>query len=164
MGASSRTPDRASVEGSGSFAGAKDLETSVRDTRRQGVGGADPRRTSRTPGKERLQKESVTVLFRTLEAGPNLLFRFVDADPRRTLDRLPRLEIFVDAEEVLDLEQQVLANVVDVSNVVSADIRGRNADDLVVTARLIPHPEHGNSSAGDQAPGKCWLRHQHQRV
>ena len=63
-----------------------------------------PRRTSRTPPQERLPSESVTVLFGTLEAGPNLVFRFVDADPRRTLDRLSRLEVFVDAEEVLDLE------------------------------------------------------------
>src|SRR5215203_4374636 len=106
----------------------------------------------------------VPVLFSTLEAGPNLFFRFVNANPRRSLDRLSRLKVFVDAEKVLDFEQQVLANVVDVSNVVSADIRRRNADDLVVTAGLIPHPEHGDGSTGDQAPWKRRLRHEHQGV
>src|SRR5215213_2548584 len=124
---------------------------------------SDGKRAGSYDGK-RPRAALVPVLFSTLEAGPNLFFRVVDANPGRTLDRLPRLEVFVDAEKVLDLEQQVLANVVDVSNVVSADIRRRNADDLVVTAGLIPHPEHGNGSTGDQAPGKRRLRHEHQGV
>jgi hypothetical protein len=69
-----------------------------------------------------------------LGAGPAL--------PGGALDRLARLEVLVDLEEVLDLQAVELRHVVDVADVVHAGVAGHDADDLVVAAGLVAHPEH----------------------
>ena len=57
-----------------------------------------------------------------LEAGADLVLGFLDAGPGRALDRLPGLQVLVDGEEVLDLEQQILADVLDVPQMIATMI------------------------------------------
>src|SRR2546423_4683910 len=94
----------------------------------------------------------------------DLGLRLDPADPARALDALARLEILVDLEEVLDLQPVELRQVVDIAQVLQAGIVGGYAQDLVVAALLVRHPEHTDRPAPDQATGKGRLRYQYQRV
>jgi len=76
------------------------------------------------------------------------------ADPRSALDTRPGLEILVHLEEVLDLQLVELGDVPDVLQVRQPGIAGRYAEHLVVAALLVPHPEHADRPAQDQAAGK----------
>src|SRR6516164_10566310 len=62
--------------------------------------------------------------------------------PGRALDALPRLQFLVDQEEVLDLHPVELRQVVQVAQVFLARVGGGHAQDLVVAALLVGHPEH----------------------
>ena len=53
---------------------------------------------------------------------------------------------------------------VDVAQVLLARVVGRDAEDLVVAALLVGHPEHADRAAEDQAARERRLRQQHQRV
>ena len=99
-----------------------------------------------------------------LEAGAHLVLGLLDTGPAGALDRLARLQVLVDGEEVLDLGDQVVADVGEVAQVVTAVVRGRHADDLVVAAGFVGHPEHGDRAALDQAARERRLRDQHERV
>ena len=57
------------------------------------------------------------------EARPDLGLGIVDPGPGRTLHRLSGLEVLVDAEEVLDLQQQVVPDIADVADVVAPVVR-----------------------------------------
>src|ERR671921_1949908 len=71
------------------------------------------------------------------------------ADPLGTLDGLAGLEVLVDLEEVLDLETVELRDVLDVAQVLLAGVGGGHAEDLVVAAGLVGHPEHADRAALD---------------
>ena len=86
------------------------------------------------------------------------------ADPGRALDRLAGLEVLVDLEEVLDLQPVVLRHVVDVAQVLPPRVGRGHAEDLVVAAGLVGHPEHPERAGLDQAAGEGRLLQQHQRV
>src|SRR6266498_2889274 len=66
------------------------------------------------------------------------------ADPGRALDAFARLKGLVDLEKVLDLEPVELRQVVDIAQVLLARVVRRDAQDLVVAALLIGHPEHAD--------------------
>src|SRR5947199_8509734 len=83
--------------------------------------------------------------------GDELRLRLGPADPARALDALAGLEILVHLEEVLDLQPVELGHVVDVAQVLLAWVVGRYAQDLVVAALLVGHPEHADRPAPDQA-------------
>src|SRR6476619_2069204 len=85
---------------------------------------------------------SVPLALRALEALLDLLLGLDDPGPGGAFDRLAGLQVLVDGEEVLDLQQQVLADVPDVAHVVASNIPGGYAEHLVVAARLVGHPEH----------------------
>jgi hypothetical protein len=71
------------------------------------------------------------------ETGSNLLFGFLYAGPGRALNRLSRLEILVDLEEMLDLKEHPLPHVREITNVVPPRIGRWDAEHLVVTTRLV---------------------------
>jgi hypothetical protein len=74
--------------------------------------------------------------------------------PRGALDRLAWLEFLVHLEEVLDLQPVELRHVMDVAQVLLPRVGGRHGQDLVVQALLVPHAEHPDDPAGDQAAGQ----------
>jgi hypothetical protein len=74
------------------------------------------------------------------------------------------LEGLVDREEVLDLVQQVRVHVVEISDVRPHGILERHAEDLLVRALLVAHPEQPDRTGGDPASRERRLAHEHQRV
>jgi hypothetical protein len=54
--------------------------------------------------------------------------------------------------------------VLEVAQVFLAWVAGGHAQDLVVAAFLVGHPEHADRTAADQAAGKRGFQHQHKRV
>jgi hypothetical protein len=84
--------------------------------------------------------------------------------PPGALDRFAGLEFLVDLEEVLDLEPVEFGHVVDVLHMLPARIRRGHAKYLVVEAILVPHPEHPDHPAGDQAAREGGLLEEHERV
>src|SRR5256885_1128790 len=84
--------------------------------------------------------------------------------PARALDALPRLQILVDLEEVLDLQAVELADMVDVPQMLQAGILGRHAQHLVVAALLVGHPEHADGTAADEAARERRLLDQYEGV
>jgi hypothetical protein len=65
---------------------------------------------------------------------------------------------------VLDLQPVELGHVVDVAQVLQPRVLRRYAQDLVVAALLVGHPEHADGPAADQAARKGRLLHEYQRV
>src|SRR5262249_30340007 len=84
--------------------------------------------------------------------------------PGRALDALSRLQILVDLEEVLDLQPVELRQMVDVTQVFLARILRGYAENLVVAALFVRHPEHTDGAAPDQAAGERRLLEQHEGV
>src|SRR5580693_1972249 len=84
--------------------------------------------------------------------------------PGPSFDALARFQLLVDQEEVLDLQPVEVGQVVEVAQVFLAWVARGHAQDLVVAALLVGHPEHADRAAADQAAGKRGLGHQHQRV
>jgi hypothetical protein len=84
--------------------------------------------------------------------------------PRGALDRLAWLEFLVHLEEVLDLQPVELRHVMDVAQVLLPRVGGRHGQDLVVQALLVPHAEHPDDPAGDQAAGEGRFLEQHEHV
>src|SRR5213082_613720 len=74
--------------------------------------------------------------------------------PGRVPDSLARLQLFVHGEEVMDLQPVVLGHVLELAQVLLPRVAGRDADDLVITALLVRHPEHPDRAAADQAAGE----------
>ena len=95
---------------------------------------------------------------------PHLGLGVVPADPVGALDGLAGLEVLVDLEEVLDLETVELRDVVDVAQVLQTRVLGGHAEDLVVAAGLVGHPEHADRAAADQAAGERRLLEDHEGV
>jgi hypothetical protein len=65
---------------------------------------------------------------------------------------------------VLDLKPVEFGQVVKVAQVLLARVARGHAQDLVIAALLVGHPEHADRAAADQAAGKRGFQHQHQRV
>jgi hypothetical protein len=65
---------------------------------------------------------------------------------------------------VLDLQPVELRHVVDVGQVRHARVGGRHAQDLVVAALLVGHPEHPDRPAADQAARERRFVEQHEYV
>jgi len=65
---------------------------------------------------------------------------------------------------VVDLQPVELGYVLELLQVLLPRVAGRDADDLVVAALLVGHPEHADRAAADQAAGEGGLLHQHQGV
>ena len=65
---------------------------------------------------------------------------------------------------MLDLEPVELGDVADVAQVLEARVGRRDAEDLVVAAGLVGHPEHADRAALDQAAGEGRLLQEHERV
>src|SRR6201986_3340920 len=84
--------------------------------------------------------------------------------PGGVADALAWFQLLVDGEEMMDLETVELGYVLEFAQVTLARVVGRHADDLVVAALLVGHPEHPDRAAADQAAGKGGLLHQDQRV
>ena len=74
------------------------------------------------------------------------------------------LEFLVHREEVLNLQLVVGGDVADVLEALHARVGRHNAEHLVVGALLIPHPEHADGPAADEAPRERRLLQQHQRI
>src|SRR3984957_2263900 len=124
-----------------------------------------------------LPERSVVPLSRQLGASarlralPQALPRRLDlglggdaVGPRRVPHALPRLEFLVDGEEVVDLQPVELRNVLELAQVLLPRVAGRHADDLVVAALLVGHPEHPDRAAADQAAGERGFLDQDQGV
>src|SRR5690606_26883595 len=97
--------------------------------------------TGRTRGRtaRRTTKGGSSVAALLLEAlvGPlDLGLGVRAAHPVGPLDRLARLQVLVDLEEVLDLQAVELRHVVDVAQVLHARVRRRHAQQLVVATGL----------------------------
>src|SRR5690242_2406606 len=84
--------------------------------------------------------------------------------PGRVPDALARLQLLVHGEEVMDRQPVELGYVLELAQVLLPRVAGRDADDLVVTALLVRHPEHPDRAAADQAAGERGLLDQHHRV
>src|SRR5580693_9121187 len=84
--------------------------------------------------------------------------------PGRAPDALARLERLVHGEEVVDLQPVELGYVLELAQVLLPRVAGGHADDLVVAALLVGHPEHPDRTAADQAAGERRLQHQDHRV
>src|SRR5580700_8856504 len=84
--------------------------------------------------------------------------------PGRVPDALARLERLVHGEEVVDLQPVELGYVLELAQVLLPRVAGGHADDLVVAALLVGHPEHPDRTAADQAAGERRLQHQDHRV
>ncbi len=84
--------------------------------------------------------------------------------PGRVVDTLAWFQLLVDGEEVVDLEPVELGHVLEFAQLLEPRVAGRDADDLVVAALLVGHPEHADRAAADQAAGKGGLLHEDQRV
>src|SRR5690606_27173588 len=108
--------------------------------------------------------QSVALLLVALVGALDLLLRVDAAGPGGALHALARLQVLVDLEEVLDLQPVELGQVVDVPQVLLARVVRGHADDLVVAALLVAHPEHPDGAGGDQAPREGRLLDQHQSV
>jgi hypothetical protein len=65
---------------------------------------------------------------------------------------------------VVDLKPVELGHVVELAQVLLSRVAGRHADDLVVAALLVGHPEHADGAAADQAAGEGRFLHQDQRI
>jgi hypothetical protein len=65
---------------------------------------------------------------------------------------------------MLDFQPVELRHVMDVPQVLHARVGGRHGQDLVVQALLVPHAEHPDDPAGDQAAGEGRLLEQHEHV
>ena len=103
-------------------------------------------------------------VLRPLPGGLDLALGVGPADPGGALDALARLEVLVDLEEVLDLQPVELGQVVDVAQVLLPRVVAGHAEDLVVAALLVLHPEHADRAGPDQAARERRLLDQHQRV
>ncbi|SIN25220.1 type VII secretion integral membrane protein EccD [Micromonospora cremea] len=101
---------------------------------------------------------------RPLVGGVDLGLGLGTADPGRALHRLAGLQVLVHLEEVLDLQPVELAQVVDVAQVLLAGVLVGHAEDLVVAALFVRHPEHADGAAADQAAREGRLGDQHQGV
>src|SRR5258708_14249987 len=86
------------------------------------------------------------------------------AYPSSRLDVLAGLQCLGNLEEVVELEAVELGNVADVAQMGHPRIRRSRAQDLVVVAHLVPHPEHPDRSAGDQATREGRLVEKDERV
>src|SRR5258708_10728312 len=84
--------------------------------------------------------------------------------PSSRLDFLAGLQCLVNLEEVVDLQAVELGNVADVAQMGHPRIRRGHAQDLVVVAHLVPHPEHPDRSARDQATREGRLVENDERV
>src|SRR3954470_24887988 len=112
--------------------------------------GRTRRRAARGP-----RGRSVTALLLEALVGPlDLGLGVGAADPVGALDRLAGLQVLVDLEEVLDLQAVELGHVVNVTQVLDPRVRRGHAQQLVVAARLVGHPEHADRTALDQAAGE----------
>src|SRR4051812_2751057 len=107
---------------------------------------------------------SVVLLRRPPAGRLDLLLGLAAPCPRGALDALAGLEVLVGLEEVLDLEQVELRDVLQVLDVLHPRVTGRDAEDLVVAARLVAHPEHADRPAADQAAGERRLLEEHEGV
>src|SRR5689334_19218701 len=108
---------------------------------------------------------SVAALVLEALVGPLDLGLGVDtADPVGALDGLAGLQVLVDLEEVLDLQAVELRDVVDVTQVLHTRVRRGHAQQLVVAARLVRHPEHADRTALDEAAREGRLVQDDQRV
>jgi hypothetical protein len=76
------------------------------------------------------------------------------ADPGSAFDRLARLEVFVDLEEVLYFQPVELRQVPDVTQVFLPHVGDWDAQHLVVRALLVGHLEHAYRPAAHQASGE----------
>jgi hypothetical protein len=99
-----------------------------------------------------------------LAGGVDLGFGGAAVRPRLGLHRLAGLDRLVDLEEVLDLEPLEFRHVVDVAQVLHPGVGGGHAQHLVVAAHLVPHPEHPDDAAVDQAAGEGRFVEEYQRV
>ena len=62
---------------------------------------------------------------------------------------------------MLDLQPVESRQVLQVTQVFLTRITGRHAEDLVIAALLVTHPEHADRAASDQAAGEGRLQYQH---
>src|SRR5450755_457400 len=83
--------------------------------------------------------------------------------PATDLDGL-LLELLADREEVLDLGAQLPGHVLELRVVAPVRVVRRYAQDLVVAAVLIAHPEYADRPDLDQAPGEGGFRDANERI
>jgi len=58
---------------------------------------------------------------------------------------------------MLDLQSIEFGNVMDIAHVLHSRITGGDAQDLVVSTRLIGHAKHPDGSTADQDAGEGWF-------
>src|SRR5260370_13963302 len=97
-------------------------------------------------------------------AREDLVLGGADAHPGGCFDFLARLERLIDLEEMLDLKLIEGGDVADIPEVRHPGIGSCDAQHLVVGTLLIPHPEHADSPAPDQAAREGRLVQKHQGV
>ena len=74
------------------------------------------------------------------------------------------LEVLVDAEEVLDLVEEMLWQIFDVLSVVPLWVVLQDGQQLGVEPRLVAHEKDAEDPGPDDAAREGGVRHQHQRV
>src|SRR5215207_5071350 len=70
---------------------------------------------------------AVAMLLGSRETRLDLLLGILHTDPGGTLHRLARLEVFVNREEMLDLEEHILPDVGEIAYMVASMVRRRHA-------------------------------------
>jgi hypothetical protein len=87
--------------------------------------------------------------------------------PTPWLAGLPRLDVCLNVEEVLDLVEREPGSRLDVLEIAVALVAwtlGRDAQHLVVTAGFIDHPKHADRSHPHMTPGEGALVERHEHV
>jgi len=92
------------------------------------------------------------------------LLGFFATAPGGGFNRLVGLQGLVDLEEVLDLQDGVLAKILQVDDLVLARVAGRHTNDLVVATCLVAHVEDADRAGRNEAAWPSRLVEQHECV